>query len=203
MIFFYLFASLIIISSICVVTSRNPVIAVLWLIFAFCNGSGLMILLGAEFLAMMLIVIYVGAVAVLFLFVVMMLDIKFAEVQGELKKNLSIASIIAVIMFADLILIILLGTKSINISNVAYTTPTNISNTLAIGKILYTDFVLPFQAAGLILFVAMVACIALTLRPSTTVKRQNIHQQLKRNKDSGMNVTKLGVKQGVQEIQYD
>lgn len=203
MIFFYLFTSLVIISAIGVVTSRNPVIAVLWLIFAFCNGAGLMILLGAEFLAMMLIVIYVGAVAVLFLFVVMMLDIKFAEIQGELKKNLSISFIVAGIMLCNLILVILLATKSINTHSNGIAIDNAVTNTVAIGQVLYTDFILPFQASGLILFVAMIACISLTFKSSSIVKRQNVEQQLKRNKKNALDIVKVGIRQGINGIQYD
>lgn len=201
--FFYLFAGLIVLSSVCVVSTRNPVISVLWLIFAFCNASGLMILLGAEFLAMMLIVIYVGAVAVLFLFVVMMLDISFTEIQGELRKNLSIASIVAVIMFVDLVLVILLATKTFDIEYPESTSA--IDNTLAIAKLLYTDFVLPFQTSGLILFVAMISCIVLTIqtRPTLSAKHQNVQKQLSRDKDNSIFITKVGTNSGIEGLKYD
>lgn len=116
-IFFFLFAGLLVLSSICVIISKNPVYSILWLIFAFCNSAGLMILMGAEFLAMMLIIIYVGAVAVLFLFVIMMLDVNFAELKGGLKKNLSLGIVVGLIMFVDLVAIILIGTKAIAIKD--------------------------------------------------------------------------------------
>ncbi|AFC70314.1 NADH:ubiquinone oxidoreductase subunit J [Rickettsia amblyommatis] len=203
-IFFYLFATLITISSLCVVLSKNSVYSVLWLIFAFINGAGLMILLGAEFLAMMLIVIYVGAVAVLFLFVIMMLDMHFNKTITQLKENLALSIFIALIMFADLVIIILLGTKNINFnSNVSFAITNNISNTKAIGSILYTDFMLPFQMAGLILFVAMIACITLTLKKREGVKRQDISKQLCHNKENTVLMTKPILNKGVENIKYE
>lgn len=203
-IFFYLFATLITISSVCVVLSKNSVYSVLWLIFAFINGAGLMILLGAEFLAMMLIVIYVGAVAVLFLFVIMMLDMHFNKTITQLKANLALSIFIALIMFANLVIIILLGTKNINFnSNVSFTITNNISNTKAIGGILYTDFMLPFQMAGLILFVAMIACITLTLKKREGLKRQDISKQLRHNKENTVLMTKPILNKGVENIKYE
>lgn len=203
-IFFYLFATLITISSLCVVLSKNSVYSVLWLIFAFLNGAGLMILLGAEFLAMMLIVIYVGAVAVLFLFVIMMLDMHFNKTIVRLKENLALSIFIALIMFADLAIIILLGTKNINFSSdVSFAITHNISNTKAIGNVLYTDFMLPFQMAGLILFVAMVACITLTLKKREGVKRQDVSKQLSHNKDNVVLMTKPLLNKGVGDIKYE
>ncbi|ALN40915.1 NADH:ubiquinone oxidoreductase subunit J [Rickettsia rhipicephali] len=203
-IFFYLFATLITISSLCVVLSKNSVYSVLWLIFAFINGAGLMILLGAEFLAMMLIVIYVGAVAVLFLFVIMMLDMHFNKTITQLKENLALSILIALIMFADLVIIILLGTKNINFnSNVSFAITNNISNTKAIGGVLYTEFMLPFQMAGLILFVAMIACITLTLKKREGVKRQDISKQLRHNKENTVLMTKPILNKGVENIKYE
>ncbi|WP_218460548.1 NADH-quinone oxidoreductase subunit J [Rickettsia sp. TH2014] len=203
-IFFYLFATLITISSLCVVLSKNSVYSVLWLIFAFINGAGLMILLGAEFLAMMLIVIYVGAVAVLFLFVIMMLDIHFNKTITQLKENLALSIFIALIMFADLVTIILLGSKNINFSSdVSFAITNDISNTKAIGKVLYTDFMLPFQMAGLILFVAMIACITLTLKKREGVKYQDITKQLSHNKSNVVLMTKPTLNKGVENIKYE
>ncbi|WP_392505660.1 NADH-quinone oxidoreductase subunit J [Rickettsia sp. 2024-CO-Wats] len=203
-IFFYLFATLITISSLCVVLSKNSVYSVLWLIFAFINGAGLMILLGAEFLAMMLIVIYVGAVSVLFLFVIMMLDMHFNKTITQLKANLALSIFIALIMFVDLVIIILLGTKNINFnSNVSFAITNNISNTKAIGGVLYTDFMLPFQMAGLILFVAMIACITLTLKKREGVKRQDISKQLRHNKENTILMTKPILNKGVENIKYE
>ncbi|HJD56182.1 MAG TPA: NADH-quinone oxidoreductase subunit J [Rickettsia endosymbiont of Pyrocoelia pectoralis] len=203
-IFFYLFATLITISSLCVVLSKNSVYSVLWLIFAFLNGSGLMILLGAEFLAMMLIVIYVGAVAVLFLFVIMMLDMHFNKAIMQLKQNFALSVIVALVMFADLVTIILLGTKNISFdSNISFPITNNISNTKAIGNVLYTDFMLPFQMAGLILFVAMVSCITLTLKKREGVKQQNITKQLSHNKKNTIIMTKPLLNKGVENISYE
>ncbi|EER21139.1 MULTISPECIES: NADH-quinone oxidoreductase subunit J [spotted fever group] len=203
-IFFYLFATLITISGLCVVLSKNSVYSVLWLIFAFINGAGLMILLGAEFLAMMLIVIYVGAVAVLFLFVIMMLDMHFNKTITQLKENLALSIFIALIMFADLVTVILLGTKNINFSSdISFAITNNISNTKAIGGVLYTDFMLPFQMAGLILFVAMIACITLTLKKREGVKRQDISKQLRHNKENTVLMTKPILNKGVENIKYE
>lgn len=202
--FFYLFATLMVISSILVIISKNSVYSVLWLIFTFCNAAGLMILLGAEFLAMMLIIIYVGAVAVLFLFVVMMLEVNLIELKEDLKKKLPISLFVAFILFADLVIIILLGTKSINLDiKGEVVIPESITNVHAIGEVLYTDFILPFQTAGIILFVAMIACISLTLRTRPGVKRQNIHKQLKKNKSNSLKVLKMPINEGIQNIEYD
>ncbi|WP_347939085.1 NADH-quinone oxidoreductase subunit J [Rickettsia oklahomensis] len=203
-IFFYLFATLITISSFCVVLNKNSVYSVLWLIFAFLNGSSLMILLGAEFLAMMLILIYVGAVAVLFLFVIMILDLHFNKAITQLKKNLALSIFISLIMFADLVIIILLGTKNINFnSDISFAIKNHISNTKAIGNILYTDFMLPFQIAGLILFVAMISCIVLTLKKCEGVKRQDISKQLSHNKENAVLMTKPLLKKGIEDIKYE
>ncbi|WP_341788661.1 MULTISPECIES: NADH-quinone oxidoreductase subunit J [unclassified Rickettsia] len=203
-IFFYLFTILIIISSLCVVLSKNSVYSVLWLIFAFINGSGLMILLGAEFLAMMLIVIYVGAVAVLFLFVIMMLDMHFNKAIMQLKEKPILSIFVSLIMFADLVVIILLGTKNIHFSSdLSFAIASDVSNTKAIGKILYTDFMIPFQIAGLILFVAMIGCITLTLRKRDGVKRQNIAKQLSHNKENAILMTKPFINKGIENIKYE
>ncbi|WP_412707756.1 NADH-quinone oxidoreductase subunit J [Candidatus Rickettsia kedanie] len=203
-IFFYLFATLITISSLCVVLSKNSVYSVLWLIFTFINGAGLMILLGAEFLAMILIVIYVGAVAVLFLFVIMMLDMHFDKTITQLKANLALSIFIALIMFADLVIIILLGTKNINFSSdISFAITNNISNTKAIGNVLYTNFMLPFQMSGLILFVAMIACITLTLKKREGVKHQDITKQLSHNKGNVVLMTKPTLNKGVENIKYE
>lgn len=203
-IFFYLFTTLIVISSLCVVLSKNSVYSVLWLIFAFINGSGLMILLGAEFLAMMLIVIYVGAVAVLFLFVIMMLDMHFNKALMQLKERPILSIFVSLIMFADLVVIILLGTQNIHFSSdLSFTIVSDVSNTKAIGKILYTDFMIPFQIAGLILFVAMIGCITLTLRKRDGVKRQNITKQLSHNKENAVLMTKPFINKGIENIKYE
>jgi len=196
-IFFYFFASLLVLGSIMVITARNPVHAVLWLIFTFCNASGLMVLMGAEFLAMMLIIIYVGAVAVLFLFVVMMLDIKSAEFKGTIGSEMGMALIIALFLFIDLVVVILLGSKVIvPVNNSQFAIDPEIGNAYAIGRLLYTEIILPFQTAGLILFVAMIASISLTLRLRTGVKRQKPSEQLKKNKENSLFLAKNTGKSG-------
>lgn len=202
-IFFYLFAGLMVISSCLVVISNNPVYSVLWLIFTFCNGSGLMVLLGAEFLAMILIVIYVGAVAVLFLFVIMMLNIRFTDVIVQFKRNLFISIAVALIMFADLVLIIWLGTKNIILDNNQFEITSGVTNTHAIGEILYTDYILPFQVSGIILFVAMISCITLTIRHRSEVKRQDIAKQYAKNKDNSILMVKTHLNKGIEGLKYD
>ncbi|MDG1436234.1 MAG: NADH-quinone oxidoreductase subunit J [Rickettsiaceae bacterium] len=202
--FFYGFAALMLFSSIMVITNRNPVHSVLWLIFAFCNGAGLMVLMGAEFLAMMLIIIYVGAIAVLFLFVVMMLDIKLSENKASIGSDMKIGLMISLFLFADLVLITLLSTKIIvPTSDYGFAIRPEIGNAYAIGLVLYTDFILPFQTAGLILFVAMVASIVLTLRLRPGVKRQNVSEQLGKNKENSLSMAKLDGKQGLNNLNYD
>ncbi|MCC8417036.1 MAG: NADH-quinone oxidoreductase subunit J [Rickettsia endosymbiont of Bryobia graminum] len=201
--FFYLFAGLMVVSSCLVVVSRNPVYSVLWLIFSFCNASGLMILLGAEFIAMMLVVIYVGAIAVLFLFVIMMLDTHIIYAIEQFKKNLIISVSIALIMFIDFILIILLGTKNINFEYNNFPIAVNISNTKAIGSVLYTDFILPFQMAGIILFVAMISCVVLTVKHRKEVKRQDISKQNSSNKENSILMVTPKLHDGVEGIKYE
>jgi NADH-quinone oxidoreductase subunit J len=202
--FFYGFAALILVCGIMVISSRNPVHSVLWLIFAFCNGAGLMVLMGAEFIAMMLIIIYVGAVAVLFLFVVMMLDIKFAELKGVATSEMTFAFFLAFFLFADLVVVVLLGSKVIVPTGAAlFAISPDVGNAYAIGRLLYTDFILPFQTAGVILFVAMVASISLTLRLRPGVKRQNVAKQLSRNKDNSLLVAKIDGKSGLDNLNYD
>jgi NADH-quinone oxidoreductase subunit J len=202
--FFYLFASMLVISSLLVVSSKNPVYSVLWLIFTFCNAAGLFILIGAEFLAMMLVVIYVGAVAVLFLFVIMMLNVNFAKMREASRKNLTAGAIVALILFIDLGAIIMVGTKSISLDHASrFAMLPDVGNVYAIGRVLYTDFVLPFQIAGLILFVAMVSCISLTLRSRGGVKRQDVLKQLSRNKSNSLKLEKIGAASGVEGLKYD
>jgi NADH-quinone oxidoreductase subunit J len=203
-IFFYMFATLIVLSAVMVIISRNPVHAVLWLIFAFCNGAGLMVLMGAEFIAMMLIIIYVGAVAVLFLFVVMMLDIKFSEFKGGIGSDMSFAFVMAFFLFLDLVVIALIGTKAIiPTGNLTFRIQPDIGNSYAIGQLLYTEFVLPFQTAGIILFVAMIASIALTLRQRSGVKRQNVSEQMARNKENSLGLAQVDGKTGLSNLNYD
>ncbi len=204
-IFFYLFALMMVFSAVMVITSSNPVHAVLWLILSFCNASGLMVLMGAEFLAMMLIIIYVGAVAVLFLFVVMMLDVKITEFRSVIRSDVGASVMIALFLFIDLVAIILLNTKALPSGGISesFATPGGIGNSYAIGRFLYTDFVLPFQTAGIILFAAMVASIILTMRLRKGVKRQKVSEQLKKNKENSMFLAKNTGKLGLKNLNYD
>ncbi len=201
-IFFYIFAFLMISSAILVINSKNPVHAVLWLIFAFCNGSGLLVLIGAEFIAMMLIIIYVGAVAVLFLFVVMMLDVKITAMKSRLQ--IGCATLLALLLFADLALIASISTKLIDVSDSSrFAIRAEVPNAYAIGRVLYTDFVVAFQTCGLILFVAMIASIVLTMRLRPGVKRQNVAKQLASSKKNNLFFAKEAGKEGLDNLNYD
>src|SRR5437667_4994689 len=163
--FFYLFAGVCVASAVMVIVSRNPVHSVLYLIFAFVNASGLFVLMGAEFLAMMLIVVYVGAVAVLFLFVVMMLDVDFTELRQGFLHYLPIGALIGVAFLVELLLVV--GAWAIGPGvprAIVAPIPTTMTNTEALGRVLYTDFIYYFQAAGVVLLVAMIGAIVLTLR---------------------------------------
>lgn len=195
--FFYLFSAVMIGSAFMVIVSRNPVHSVLFLILTFVNAAGLFLLMGAEFLAMILIVVYVGAVAVLFLFVVMMLDVDFAELKQGFAKHLPLGSILGLIFLIELVMVI--GTYFVS-PDAARTTPkldASVSNTEALGRVLYTDYVYYFQIAGLVLLVAMIGAIVLTLRHKTGVKRQNIADQVARTKETAMEVRKVAPGQGL------
>jgi len=198
--FFYLFAGVLIASAVMVIVSRNPVHSVLFLILAFVNASGLFILLGAEFLAMILVVVYVGAVAVLFLFVVMMLDVDFAELRAGFLEYLPLGLLIGAIFLAELLLVA--GGWVINpaISKaITAPIPGNISNTEALGLVLYTQYIHYFQLAAMVLLVAMIGAIVLTLQHKANVKRQNISVQNARNKASAMDVRQVPSGQGLRE----
>jgi len=175
---FYLFAAILIASAIMVIAAKNPVHSVLFLILAFFNAAGLFVLLGAEFLAMILVVVYVGAVAVLFLFVVMMLDIDFAELKRGALQYLPFGVLIGLILVAELVMA---GSawvlKPAAKTALASATPPGVTNTAALGHILYTDYVYYFQIAGLVLLVAMIGAIVLTLRSRPGVRRQVIAVQ--------------------------
>ena len=176
--FFYLFAGICVASAVMVVVSRNPVHSVLFLILAFVNASGLFVLMGAEFLAMILIVVYVGAVAVLFLFVVMMLDIDFAELKRGTLQYLPFGVLIGLILVAELVMAGSVWVlKPALVAAKAHATPAGLTNTAALGRILYTDYVYYFQIAGLVLLVAMIGAIVLTLRSRPGVRRQVIAVQ--------------------------
>ena len=196
--FFYLFAGVTVASAFMVVTSRNPVHSVLYLILAFVNAAGLFMLLGAEFLAMLLVVVYVGAVAVLFLFVVMMLDVDFAEFRQGFLNYLPIGALIGFIFAVELLLVV--GAWVIDpqiVKAPVAAIPAGISNTEALGRVLYTQYVYYFQAAGLVLLVAMIGAIVLTLRHRENIKRQNIPQQVARTPETAVEVVTVKPGQGI------
>jgi NADH-quinone oxidoreductase subunit J len=196
--FFYLFSTVMIAAAFMVIAARNPVHSVLFLILAFFNAAGLFILLGAEFLAMILVVVYVGAVAVLFLFVVMMLDVDFAELKQGFLQYLPIGGTIGAIVLIELVLVV--GTFTMapgSIANVTTPQPPGMSNTLALGRVLYTQYVYLFQAAGLVLLTAMIGAIVLTLRHKVGVKRQNVALQNARTPKEAVELRKVQSRQGI------
>lgn len=198
--FFYLFSAVLVGSAVMVIASRNPVHSVLFLILAFVNASGLFILLGAEFLAMILVVVYVGAVAVLFLFVIMMLDVDFAELREGFLEYLPVGLLVGAIFLAELLLVA--GGWVINptvAKTITAPIPGNVSNTEAIGLVLYTTYIHYFQVAALVLLVAMIGAIVLTLRHKANVKRQNISVQNARTKAAAMAVRQVPSGQGLRE----
>ena len=196
--FFYLFAGLCVASAFMVIASKNPVHSVLYLILAFVNAAGLFVMIGAEFLAMILIVVYVGAVAVLFLFVVMMLDVDFAELKQGALQYLPIGLLIGGIFIAELLLVVGAWVIGPGVPQaIVAPIPTGISNTEAIGLVLYTKYVYFFQAAGMILLVAMIGAIVLTLRHKERVCRQSIAEQVARTPAMSIEVVKVRTGQGL------
>jgi NADH-quinone oxidoreductase subunit J len=196
--FFYLFAGICVASAVMVVASRNPVHSVLFLILAFVNAAGLFVMMGAEFLAMILIVVYVGAVAVLFLFVVMMLDVDFAELKRGLLQYLPIGLVIGGIFVGELLFVALTWVIGAGIPQaITAPIPAKIPNTEAIGLVLYTRYVYFFQAAGMILLVAMVGAIVLTLHHRVRVRRQDIGAQVARKPAASIEVVKVRSGQGL------
>jgi NADH-quinone oxidoreductase subunit J len=199
--FFYLFAGVCVGSAVMVIVSRNPVHSVLFLILAFVNAAGLFVLMGAEFLAMILVVVYVGAVAVLFLFVIMMLDVDFAELREGFLEYLPIGLVIGAVFLAELLLVgggwvINAGTAK----SITAAIPNNVSNTEALGLVLYTRYIHYFQIAGMVLLVAMIGAIVLTLRHKGSVKRQDINVQNARTPELAMSVRKVASGQGLQDV---
>ncbi len=182
---FYLFATVMLASAVAVIFARNPVHSVLWLILAFFNAAGLMVLAGAEFIAMLLVIVYVGAVAVLFLFVVMMLDIDFAELRSGFTKNLPFGIIIAIILLAEIVLAVSAWRAGPALSGAA-PRETAQPNIEALGEVLYTRFLYPFEIAGLILLVAMIGAIVLTHRSRGDVRGQKISKQVDRRPEDAI-----------------
>ena len=190
--FFYLFSVVCIGAAFMVVASKNPVHAVLFLILAFFNAAGLFVLLGAEFLAMILVVVYVGAVMVLFLFVVMMLDVDFAELRAGFIKYLPVGAVVGLLLLVELVFVVGAWITAPDLAHDAPTPPVaEVSNTKALGDVLYTQYIYLFEAAGLILLVAMVGAIVLTLHHKRDVRRQSISAQVSRTPETAIEVVEV------------
>jgi NADH-quinone oxidoreductase subunit J len=198
--FFYLYAGTAIAAAVMVIVARNPVHSVLFLILVFVNAAGMFVLLGAEFIAMILIVVYVGAVAVLFLFVIMMLDVDFAQLREGFLEYLPVGLLVGFIFLAELLLLAGGWVISPTLTKaITAPIPGDVSNTAALGLVLYTRYIHYFQISGAILLVAMIGAIVLTIRHKKTVKRQNISVQNARDPASAMAVRKVASGQGLQD----
>ncbi len=196
---FYLLAAVTVVSALLVVTARNPVHSVLWLILSFFSAAGLFVLLGAEFLAMLLVVVYVGAVAVLFLFVVMMLDVDFVKLREGFAKYFPLAAIVAAVLLAEMIVItvtVATGGAAADAVGPAVATADR-TNIEAIGRVLYTDYVYFFQAAGIVLLIAMIGAITLTLRHKPGIKRQKVATQVGRDAKKAMELKSIETGSGL------
>jgi NADH-quinone oxidoreductase subunit J len=199
-ILFYIFSVIAVASGVMVVTARNPVHSVLFLILAFFNSAGLFILLGAEFLAMILVIVYVGAVAVLFLFVVMMLDINFAELRRGAARYLPIGALVGLILLVELAVVFGAWLFAPGAGHaLAAPTPPHLTNTAALGNLLYTRYVYAFEASGVILLIAMIGAIVLTLRSRGDVRRQRIPAQIARQRAATLELVKVKPGQGADE----
>ena len=194
---FYVFSSVIIASALMVISARNPVHSVLFLILAFFNAAALFVLLGAEFLAMILVVVYVGAVAVLFLFVVMMLDIDFVALRSGFMQYLPLGTVLGLVLFSEFLVAVGAWTFAEGAPAVrAVPLPERVSNTEALGRVLYTDYIFFFQTAGMVLLVAMIGAIVLTLRHRPGVKRQSISRQVAREPKTAVELVDVKPGQG-------
>jgi len=191
---FYLFATLTIASAVAVIFARNPVHSVLWLILAFFNAAGLMLLVGAEFIAMLLVIVYVGAVAVLFLFVVMMLDVDFASLRSGFTKNLPFGLLVALVLLAEIIIAV--SARNVGPGTGVIPTVTQ-PNVVALGEMLYSRYLFPFEIAGLILLVAMIGAIVLTHRSRGDVRGQNVSKQIGRRPRDAVKNMQPGVGEGM------
>ena len=197
---FYLFAGITVASGVMVISARNPVHSVLFLILAFFNAAGLFVLMGAEFLAMILVVVYVGAVAVLFLFVVMMLDINFVELRQGFLQYLPIGALVGIVLLAELIAVLgawVMTPEAGLATSLPIAPPDQVTNTQALGEVLYTKYIYLFQAAGLVLLVAMIGAIVLTLRRRDGVRRQNIGEQVSRPREAAIEIKKVPSGSGI------
>lgn len=196
---FYLFATVCIAAAAMVILSRNPVHSVMWLILAFFNAAGLMVLTGAEFIAMLLVIVYVGAVAVLFLFVVMMLDIDFAELRAGFVRYLPLGALVAIILVAELIFAVSAwNAGTVDLASRAAPLVAEGSNIEQIGAVMFTRYVFLFEACGMILLVAMIGAIVLTNRQRPGVRKQNIGQQVRRRPQDATRLVDQPVGQGVE-----
>jgi NADH-quinone oxidoreductase subunit J len=196
---FYLFASVLIASGALTVFARNPVHSVLWLILAFFNAAGLMLILGAEFIAMLLVIVYVGAVAVLFLFVVMMLDIDFAELRTGFARYLPVGALLAIILAAEIIFAVgAWSAGTVALSRKSAPIPSDIPNIEAMGQLLYTKYIFLFEASGIILLVSMVGAILLTYRARSGVRIQRVSDQVRRRPQDATRLVNPAVGQGVE-----
>jgi NADH-quinone oxidoreductase subunit J len=196
--FFYLFAIMCVGAGFMVIAAKNPVHAVLYLILAFFNAAGLFVLLGAEFLAMILVVVYVGAVLVLFLFVVMMLDVDFAELRAGFLKYLPVGAIVGLLLLVELIFVVgAWATAPELVSDIPTPPAAEVSNTQALGEILYTRYVYLFEGAGLILLVAMIGAIVLTLQHKKDVRRQSVAAQVGRTREMSVEVVEVETGRGL------
>jgi NADH-quinone oxidoreductase subunit J len=186
---FYLFSFVLIASALGVITSRNPIYAVLFLVLSFVTAAGLWMLLFAEFLALTLILVYVGAVMVLFLFVVMMLDINFDKLREGFRKNAVVAALVGLVMLAEMA--ILLSGKAMGLTGAMPGAPQAVSNTKELGRVLYTEYLLPFELSAVVLLIAMVAAIALTLRERRGAKAQDVGAQVRVKRDDRLKIIKM------------
>ena len=199
--FFYLFAVILLASAATVVSARNPVHSVLFLILAFFNAAALFLIAGAEFLAMILVIVYVGAVAVLFLFVVMMLDVDFAELRSGFQRYLPVGATVGAVLFIELALVLGGWRFAPDAATLRLSpAPPQISNTAALGRLLYTDYIFLFQAAGLILLVAMIGAIVLTLRDRKTSRHQSIRRQTERTVAETLELVTMSIGAGTREV---
>ena len=194
---FYSFATVLLLSGVMVISARNPVHSVLFLILSFFLAAGLFVLLGAEFLAMTLVIVYVGAVAVLFLFVVMMLDVSYAELRQGFLRYLPIGALVGLVLLAELVMVMSHWATPVALAQPDSPIPAAVTNAHAIGHVLYTKYVYLFQASGLILLIAMIGAIVLTLRGESTTRRQNISDQINRRPEDVMVVRQVKTGEGI------
>jgi NADH-quinone oxidoreductase subunit J len=196
---FYLFAAIVIASGAMTIASRNPVHSVLWLILAFFNAAGLMLILGAEFIAMLLVIVYVGAVAVLFLFVVMMLDVDFAQMRAGFAKYLPFGTLLAIVLLSEIVFAVAAWSAGgIDTGVKAAPAPEGVPNIEALGRVLYTRYLYVFEGAGLVLLVAMIGAIVLTHRTRSDLRPQNVSDQIRRRPEDAVINMQPGIGQGVE-----